>query len=118
MLAVVIGLVLVLLVSIGIVLLVALPHLKSGSRILTPEGERTVKQAQEQAARTIHTFPGRRPGHVLGHVAQGRIRRPSRRRHLDGRPRVELGFRRGRSELCERIRHDSFAVDRCAEPLR
>ena len=58
MLAVVIGLLFVLLLSVGIVLLVALPHLRQGSRILTPDGERTVKQAQE---RLTSLAPGRRP---------------------------------------------------------
>jgi len=56
-LAVVIGLLFVLLLSVGIVLLVALPHLRHGSRILTPDGERTVKQAQE---RLTSLAPGRR----------------------------------------------------------
>ena len=59
MFAVVIGLLFVLLLSVGIVLLVALPHLRHGSRILTPDGERTVKQAQE---RLTSLAPGRRPG--------------------------------------------------------
>jgi hypothetical protein len=48
-LAIVIGLLLTVSVALGIVVLVALPNLRHGSRILTPDGERAVKRAKQQA---------------------------------------------------------------------
>jgi hypothetical protein len=48
-LAIVVGLLLTVVVALGIVLLVALPHLRQGSRILTPHGERAVERAKQQA---------------------------------------------------------------------
>jgi hypothetical protein len=35
-------------VSAGIVVLVALPHLRSGSPVLTPQGERLVREAKSR----------------------------------------------------------------------
>ncbi len=49
MLAIVVGLLLTVSVALGIVVLVALPNLRQGSRILTPNGERAVKRAKQQA---------------------------------------------------------------------
>lgn len=48
-LAIVIGLLLTVVVALGIVVLVALPNLRQGSRILTPDGQRAVKRARQQA---------------------------------------------------------------------
>jgi hypothetical protein len=48
-LAIVVGLLLTVVVALGIVALVALPHLRQGSRILTPHGQRAVKRAKQQA---------------------------------------------------------------------
>ena len=48
-LAIVVGLLLTVAVALGILLLVALPNLRQGSRILTPSGERAVKRAKQQA---------------------------------------------------------------------
>jgi hypothetical protein len=39
-------------VSAGIVVLVALPHLRSGSQVLTPQGERLVREARSRLSRT------------------------------------------------------------------
>jgi hypothetical protein len=47
--AVILGFLLTLALSVGVLLLVAMPHLKRGSRILTPDGERAVRHAQEQS---------------------------------------------------------------------
>lgn len=49
MVAVILGFLLTLALSVGVLLLVAMPHLKRGSRILTPDGERAVRHAQEQS---------------------------------------------------------------------
>ena len=49
MLAIVVGLLLTVAVALGIMILVALPNLRQGSRILTPDGERAVKRAKQKA---------------------------------------------------------------------
>jgi hypothetical protein len=48
-LAVTVGLLITLAVALGVMFLVAFPYLRSGSRILTPDGERVVERAKEQA---------------------------------------------------------------------
>jgi hypothetical protein len=50
-LAIVVGLLLSVSVALGIVVLVALPNLRQGSPILTPDGERAIKRAKRQAKR-------------------------------------------------------------------
>lgn len=49
MLAIAIGLLLTVAVAVCIVMVVALPYLRNGSRILTPDGERKVERVREQA---------------------------------------------------------------------
>lgn len=49
MLAIVVGLLLTVSVALGILILVALPNLRQGSRILTPNGQRAVKRAKQKA---------------------------------------------------------------------
>lgn len=49
MLAIAIGLLLTVAVAVCIVMVVALPHMRNGSRILTPDGERVVERVREQA---------------------------------------------------------------------
>jgi hypothetical protein len=44
-----VGLLITLAIALGVMLVVALPNLRSGSRILTPDGERVVERAKEQA---------------------------------------------------------------------
>jgi hypothetical protein len=39
-------------VSAGIVVLVALPHLRSGSQVLTPQGERLVREVKARLTNT------------------------------------------------------------------
>jgi hypothetical protein len=48
-LAIVIGLLLTVAVALGIVVVIAVPNLRQGSRILTPDGERVVERAKKQA---------------------------------------------------------------------
>jgi hypothetical protein len=48
-LAIVVGLLLTVVVALGILVLVALPNLRQGSRILTPHGERAVQRAKRRA---------------------------------------------------------------------
>jgi hypothetical protein len=48
-LAVIVGLLITLAVALGVMFIVAFPYLRSGSRILTPDGERVVERAKEQA---------------------------------------------------------------------
>jgi hypothetical protein len=77
--AVLLGAFFILAISVGVLVLVALPHLRRGSRILTPQGERTVKQARQRSSRMITGLPGRIAGAVRGsrqshrgtHVAGG-----------------------------------------------
>ncbi len=49
MLAIAIGLLLTVAVAVCIVMVVALPYMRNGSRILTPDGERVVERVREQA---------------------------------------------------------------------
>jgi hypothetical protein len=48
-LAIVVGLLLTVVVALGVVVLVALPNLRQGSPILTPDGERAVRRAKQTA---------------------------------------------------------------------
>jgi hypothetical protein len=48
-LAIVVGLLLTVSVALGILILVALPNLRQGSRFLTPDGQRAVKRAKQKA---------------------------------------------------------------------
>jgi len=48
-LAIVLGLLLTVVVALGILVLVAIPNLRQGAPILTPDGERAVKRAKQQA---------------------------------------------------------------------
>jgi hypothetical protein len=41
-------LLLLVLVAVGVVAAVALPHLRAGSQLLTPEGERLVREAKDR----------------------------------------------------------------------
>lgn len=50
MVAVVSGLLLTVILSVGVLLLVAVPNLRTGARILTPDGRRKARQAKEQSA--------------------------------------------------------------------
>ena len=50
-LAIVIGLLSTVVLALGIMIMVALPNLRHGSRILTPDGHRAVKRARQQAKR-------------------------------------------------------------------
>lgn len=50
MVAVVIGLLFVLVIAVGILVVVALPNLRNGSRLLTPDGERALEQARQKPA--------------------------------------------------------------------
>ena len=45
-------LVLLLAVAAGVVVAVALPHMRSGSQVLTPEGERVVREARARLMNT------------------------------------------------------------------
>lgn len=50
MIAVLLGAFFILAISVGVLLLVALPHIRRGSRILTPQGERAVRRAKEKSS--------------------------------------------------------------------
>jgi hypothetical protein len=48
--AVLLGAAFILAISVGVLLLVALPHMRRGSRILTPQGERVVRRAKVKSS--------------------------------------------------------------------
>jgi hypothetical protein len=48
--AVLLGAFFILAISVGVLLLVALPHIRRGSRILTPQGEQAVRRAKESTS--------------------------------------------------------------------
>ena len=49
---VLVALVLLLAVAAAVIVVVALPHLRSGAQVLTPEGERVVREARARLTNT------------------------------------------------------------------
>jgi hypothetical protein len=76
--AVLFGAFVILAISAGVLLLVALPHIRRGSRILTPQGERKVKVVKQRSGRWMTAVPAWIARLVRGSAASRSARRSRR----------------------------------------